>query len=88
MESCIIHGENMMTREQAHAEIARALHLPEYYGSNLDALWDELSVLDAQLILENPAPMLNALGGYGCKLLQTAFEATQENPGFHFRISG
>ena len=88
MESYTVHGENMTTRARAHAEIARALHLPEHYGANLDALWDELSVLHAELILENPAPMLNALGVYGCKLLQTAFEAAQENPGFRFRIAG
>ena len=29
--------------------------------------------------------MLNALGVYGCKLLQTMFEAAAENPDFHFR---
>ena len=85
MEKCIIHGEHMTSRDQAHAEIARALRLPEYYVVNLDALWDELSAIRAELTLENPAPMLNALGVYGCKLLQTMFEAAAENPDFHFR---
>ena len=87
MERCIIRGENMTTRNQAHGEIARALRLPEYYGGNLDALWDELSAIRAELTLENPVPMLNALGVYGCKLLQTLFEAAGENPDFQFRIA-
>lgn len=87
MNCCTIRGENMTTPAQAHAEIARALRLPEYYGGNLDALWDELCAIRADLVLESPAPMLNALGPYGCKLLQTLYEAAGENPDFQFRIA-
>ena len=36
--------------------------------------------------LIHPAAMLNALGIYGCKLLQTLCEAAEENPGFSFRV--
>ena len=85
MNCCTIRGENMTTPAQAHAEIARALRLPEYYGGNLDALWDEVSCMRADVTLVHPAAMLNALGSYGCKLLQTLYEAAEENPDFHFR---
>ena len=86
MENCILHGARMTSRDEAHAEIARALDLPPYYGGNLDALWDVVTTTDANLVLISPAAMLNALGVYGCKLLQTLFEAAAENPGFHFQV--
>ena len=83
---CIIDGAAMTSRADAHAELARALKFPDYYGNNLDALWDIVSATDAELTLIRPAPMLNALGVYGCKLLQTLFEAAEENPGFVFSV--
>ena len=86
MNTFILNGENMTTREDAHAEIRREMRFPEYYGNNLDALWDLISCDDADVTLRNPAPMLNGLGVYGCKLLKTFFDAVQENPDFHFRI--
>lgn len=84
MNAYIIDGTNMRDRAAAHAELARALHLPPHYGANLDALWDEVSCLRADVTLIHPAAMLNTLGSYGCKLLQTLFEAAEENPDFHF----
>ncbi len=86
MENCILNGTRMSSRAEAHAEIARALELPPSYGANLDALWDVATTTDANLVLVSPATMLNALGVYGCKLLQTLFEAAAENPGFHFQV--
>lgn len=86
MTTYIIDGANMNNRAAAHAELARALHFPDWYGGNLDALWDMASTLEASAVLIHPAPMLNALGAYGCKLLQTLFEAAQENPAFKFEI--
>lgn len=77
----------MRTRAAAHDEIARALEFPPHYGRNLDALWDLLTTIEARVTLENPAPMLNALEAYGCKLLSAFFEAAQENAGLQFRVS-
>ena len=37
-------------------ELAKALHFPEYYGKNLDALWDCLTDFidnDVEIILKN-----------------------------------
>ena len=86
MRNYTINGSAMLTRADAHAELARALELPEYYGANLDALWDCVSAMDAELTLVRPAPMLNALEGYGCKLLATLYEAAESNAGFRFRV--
>lgn len=81
-----INGSAMTTRQSAHAELARALNFPSYYGSNLDALWDMVSTLQADAALTDAAAMLNALGAYGCKILQTLYEAAEENPHFTFQL--
>ena len=81
-----IDGAAMLSREAAHAELARALNLPDYYGANLDALYDCASAMDAEVTLVHPAQMLDALKVYGCKLLQTLFDAADSNPDFHFRV--
>ena len=86
MRKCTIDGANMLSRADAHAELARALELPEYYGANLDALYDCASTMEAELTLLHPAPMLNALKVYGCKLIETLCEAAEENADFHFRV--
>lgn len=82
----IIEGVNMLSREDAHAELKRALRLPDYYGANLDALYDLASTMAGDARLNDAPVMLNALGVYGCKLLQTLFEAAEENPEFSFRL--
>ena len=38
-----LNGSKMKDRETAHLYIKRKLSLPDYYGKNLDALWDLLS---------------------------------------------
>ena len=85
MNATVINGARMTDRAAAHAELARALKLPPHYGANLDALWDEISCMRGDVTLVHPAALLNSLGVYGCKLLQTLYEAAAENPGFHFR---
>lgn len=86
MKQFVLNGAVMTNRSAAHDEIARALELPEHYGRNLDALWDVLTGMHAEIVLHSPAPMLNALGIYGCKLLQTMYEAAAENEGFQFSV--
>ena len=85
MNAYLIDGTNMRDRAAAHAELARALSLPSHYGANLDALWDEVSCMRADVTLIHPAAMLNPLGSYGCTLLLTLYEAAAENPDFHFK---
>lgn len=87
MREYILDGAAMISRSGAHSELQRALELPEHYGRNLDALWDCITGMHAGVTLINPAPMLNALGVYGCKLVQTLFEAMEANENFSFRIA-
>jgi len=38
-----IYGDQMTSESDFHNEIARQLNVENYYGKNLDALWDLLS---------------------------------------------
>jgi len=83
-----IDGTKMLTRQAAHDELARALRLPDYYGRNLDALWDMLTSMSGEAVMTDASVMLNALGSYGERLLGTFFEAAEKNPGLVFRKEG
>lgn len=80
----ILDGRNMLTRPEAHDELKRVLELPEYYGRNLDALYDLASTMEDEVALINAAPMKEALGMYGEKLITVLIDAQNANPGFRF----
>ena len=86
MKNIILNGADMTTRADAYAQLWRVLDCPENCGANLDALWDVVSTTDAHLTLRGPAPMLNGLGGYGCKMLGIFFKAAEETETFRFSV--
>lgn len=80
----VIDGKKMTGYNEAHDELFRALELPEYYGRNLDALWDCMTEMQGDVVLESSAEMLSHLEAYGFKLLQTMREAAEKNPNLTF----
>ena len=86
MEKIILDGGKMTEKAAAHEHIAEAMAFPEWYGNNLDALWDLLSEgVEREIELINSTAMLNALGAYGCRLLQCFFDAAADG-GIKFTI--
>ncbi len=79
-----IDGAAMISPREAHEAIAAAMGFPEYYGKNLDALWDMLTATEGTVKIYNVAAMLNALGSYGCKLLKTFYDAAEKNSRLNF----
>ena len=77
-----LSGKAMVDRPAAHSHLAERLGLPTYYGRNLDALYDVLMDIgeDTQIILEDPAAVIENLGKYGEALLSTMQEAAEDNP--------
>ena len=67
----VLDGKQMTSRWKAQRYLAEMLALPDYYGKNLDALYDCLTEggeMEVEFIhLED---MQNALGSYGEKLLR------------------
>lgn len=51
--TCTIDCRCLLDRAEAHDELTRALSLPAHYGRNLDALWDCVSTMEAEITLLN-----------------------------------
>ena len=81
-----LDGSRMCTRQAAHDEIAAAMGFPEYYGRNLDALWDMLTTASGEVVLTGVSAVLNALGEYGCRLVRTFYDAAEHNSRLTFRV--
>lgn len=72
----------LTSRKDAHDYLQQLLQLPEYYGRNLDALYDVLTSIGTPMtiVVKNETMAEENLGGYGSALLATIREAAEENP--------
>jgi len=72
----------MYSRAAAHGHLQDRLGLPEYYGHNLDALYDLLTecAQPKTIVLRHPEALHAALGDYGRALLDTLHQAAECNP--------
>ena len=78
MKIIVIDGRRMTDREAAHLYLKRKLELPEYYGKNLDALYDCLCEMSGvQLIVTYVPEMKHNLRRYADNILNV-FEAAAE----------
>lgn len=70
---CVLDAECMQTEEEAHKYLRKQLHLPEYYGENLDALYDCLTEMeDVEIVIQN----FNKIkGSYAVRILQVIEDA-------------
>lgn len=88
MEKISLNGNSMGTRELAHLYFKWRLNLPEYYGENLDALWDILSVHSEplEIILYNKDKLIENLGEYGKSIIELLNDISQENNNIKIKI--
>jgi ribonuclease inhibitor len=79
----VLDCSRMTSRPEAHSYLQQALELPEYYGRNLDALYDLLTERsgETEITLMHPQLLRIHLGGYGDALLGTLLDAARSNPG-------
>ncbi len=86
----ILDGYKMDNKENLHLYLKQSFDLSEYYGENLDALWDELTSLNEQveIILINSNYMLNKLGEYGNMLLELFRDLAFEQENINFMSDG
>lgn len=73
----ILDAEKMMTRSLAHPYLKEMLNFPDYYGNNLDALYDCLTDLGpTQIWIENEQKG----GDFFRKILRVFKDAHRSNP--------
>ena len=85
----VIDGNQITSKEDLHKILKRELELPDYYGNNLDALFDCLTGwVDLPLTIEwkNYSGSKNRLGDYANKVWETFKEAEEELDDFKILI--
>ena len=85
---CILDGREIKDRRQLHAILADSLKLPEWYGRNLDALYDCLTDLwdDIEIRLLHQDKLQEHLGDYAELLMEVLRVAAEEKPNIKYLV--
>ena len=86
MKRVILDCEKLIQRKQAHMYLAETLGFPDYYGKNLDALYDCLTEIGECVIVLKGEDLLRESGGYGVKVLRVLKDAAHTNPGLKLEM--
>ncbi|WP_019423212.1 barstar family protein [Paenibacillus sp. OSY-SE] len=89
MRTIILDGHHYETRDQLHDALKEKLELPDYYGCNLDALWDCLTGwIELPLMIQwtHFEQSEIHLGDYSHQLLDLFREAEEELAGFQLLV--
>ena len=86
MRVAVINGRGIDTMEGAHWCLHKSLQLPDYYGKNLDALYDLLSTEDrlTLILLFDSRKLIERLGDKGRKLLEVFHDVSLANRQIRF----
>ena len=86
MKQVLLDGSELFTAEQVHAKLAGELAFPEWYGKNLDALYDCLTDVGEQthICLANFAELEEHLGRKAGALRRVLRDACDDNPCLSF----
>lgn len=66
MKTAILNGWEIQDRDMLHRTLKEQLGFPDWYGSNLDALYDMLteSAEPIRVVVADPEALSENLGGY------------------------
>ena len=82
MNIIILDGAVMTSREKAYSHIAKEFRLPDYFGKNLDALYDMVMDNyvneDTIIILMNYQKMKKNLNEYADKIVSVFSDVIEE----------
>lgn len=86
----IIDGRKIKDKQTLHAYLKEACKFPDYYGNNLDALYDVLTDREEplEIILEYAEELKEILCGYGEAFIETLEDASAENSNFIVNMKG
>ncbi len=82
MRVCVLDGAEIKNRRQLHDALASSLEFPQWYGGNLDALYDCLTDVreEAEIRIVHRDALRENLEGYASVLERVLQEAAEENP--------
>lgn len=88
MRNITLDGKEMPSRKATHLYLKQKFNFPEYYGENLDALWDLLTTVGSptQIRLLNHDLLDGQLGEYGSTLMSVLQAAAHENKNLSLEI--
>lgn len=89
MKTVTLALARMQSIRQLHKYLRAELELPDYYGENLDALYDCLTEVCEPVILKIPQAAVAAgseLGWYGARLLTVVQDAAAANPNLQVEL--
>ena len=77
----VLDGNVIKDKDMLHNHMEKALDFPEWYGGNLDALYDCLTELmeEVDVELQNWDKMEETLGDYAGKVLRVLRDAAEAN---------
>lgn len=81
MRICMIDGKMLEDKEMLHDALAQALDFPEWYGRNLDALYDCLTDVreETEIQIRNESALEVHLGSYASAFKKVLCRAAKEN---------
>jgi len=88
MAEATLDGRTVQSQEELHKALAEKLRFPEWYGKNLDALFDCLTDLHEETTLRilHIQALREQLGTYTARVLQVLEDAAGENVHFHLIV--
>lgn len=83
----VIDGSNIKDKASLHVLLKQQCKFPEYYGNNLDALYDVLTdrTEPLEIILEHGEELKELLCGYGEAFIETLEDAAASSALFTFK---
>lgn len=77
----IIDGRKITDKAMLHAYLKEQCQFPDYYGNNLDALYDVLTerAEPLQICIEYAEELKERLCGYGEAFIETLLDVAAEN---------
>jgi ribonuclease inhibitor len=82
MKSCILDGSELADAAAVYRRLGEALHVPSYFGSNPDALWDAITEYDGEpiaIVWRNSARSAARLGPGFDDIVEVLRRAAAEN---------
>ena len=81
MKNITIDCAEIPDKAALHQALAQALRFPEYYGNNLDALYDCLTAMGepVEIVVPSEELLTERLGRRGAALLRMLWDVSREN---------